>query len=331
PAQRRIIADHLRASVFLLSDGVRPSNKEAGYVLRRLLRRVLAYERTQAISPQVFESILIAIIKEYGSVYSGLQKKKETVMNEFWSEREKCIRLLPSALKELAMLCERAKQRSGVAEVRSDQVTGDEAFNLYQSFGLTEDIMGEELASRGCNYDIDGFRQAKQKHQEISRAGREAKFGGHGLLLDTGELKANNEEELQTVTRLHTATHLLQAALRKVLGEDVHQMGSDITAERTRFDFSFSRKVTTEERAQIESIVNEAIRRNYTVEAKKMPYEEAVKTGALYFFREKYPNEVNVYSVYDAKSGEVFSRTQKAEKCLAANFVAGRTFRIRER
>ena len=128
------------------------------------------------------------------------------------------------------------------------------------------------------------------------------------LLLDTGELKASDEYELKIVTQLHTATHLLQAALRKALGSEVTQQGSDITAERTRFDFSFSRKLTPEELKQAEDIVNEAIARDYTVEFKEMAYDEAVKLGALHFFRQKYPSLVKVYSVFDPKTGEVFSR-----------------------
>jgi alanyl-tRNA synthetase len=134
-----------------------------------------------------------------------------------------------------------------------------------------------------------------KKHQETSRAGAEKKFGGHGLLLDTGELKAKDEAELKIVTRLHTATHLMQAALRKVLGDDVQQRGSDITAERTRFDFAFPRKLTSEEIKKVEDLVNEAIQKDLPVQFKEMAKSEAEKTGALYFFKQKYPDKVKVY------------------------------------
>ncbi|MBI2507166.1 MAG: alanine--tRNA ligase, partial [Candidatus Niyogibacteria bacterium] len=127
--------------------------------------------------------------------------------------------------------------------------------------------------------------------------GQEKKFGGHGLILDTGELKAGSEEELRKVTRLHTATHLLQAALREVLGKDVKQMGSDITPERARFDFSFGRKPTSEELKKIESLVNKMIEKNLDVKMKEMDYEEAVKSGALSFFKHKYPKRVKVYGI----------------------------------
>ena len=141
------------------------------------------------------------------------------------------------------------------------------------------------------------YREEFKKHQEISRAGLEKKFGGHGLLLDTGELKAKDEEELKIVTRLHTATHLLQQALRTILGPDVAQRGSDITAERTRFDFSFSRKVTPEELIQVQDLVNEVIGKDLPMQYVELPIEGAKKTGALYFFREKYPEHVKVYYV----------------------------------
>ncbi|MDP3934642.1 MAG: hypothetical protein Q8Q46_00225 [Candidatus Giovannonibacteria bacterium] len=156
----------------------------------------------------------------------------------------------------------------------------------------------------------EDFDKEFEKHQKISRAGAEKKFGGHGLLLDTGELKAADEEELKKVTRLHTATHLLQAALRKVLGEGVKQAGSDITAERTRFDFSFDRKLTDEEIKKVEDLVNFAVGKKYQVEMKEMALEDALKLGALHFFKEKYPSKVKVYSVGDFRADppEIFSR-----------------------
>ena len=146
---------------------------------------------------------------------------------------------------------------------------------------------------------MDAYMIAVAEHQQISRAGAEKKFGGHGLILDTGELKAGNEEELQKVLRLHTATHLLQQALRDVLGPEVRQMGSDITPERTRFDFAFSRKLTLEEIKKTEAIVNEKIKEDLPVNFVELPKAEAEKSGALYYFKEKYPDKVKVYFVGD--------------------------------
>jgi len=162
--------------------------------------------------------------------------------------------------------------------------------------------LGEEL-------DYKSFENEFERHQEVSRAGVERKFGGHGLILDTGELKATDEQELKRVTRLHTATHLMQAALKRVLGDGVEQRGADITAERTRFDFLFDRKLTEDEISQIEDLVNDAIQKDLPVNFEEMPVEEAKKTGALYFFKGKYPPIVKVYyvgaSIEDAFSKEL--------------------------
>lgn len=290
---KRIMADHLRASVFLLADGVRPSNKEAGYVLRRLLRRTMVREHTQKISPQVFESILLEVIKNYHEAYPQLFEKKDEIINEFWKEWERFTKTVRLGIKEFY------KVSSMDAKI---------AFKLFESYGLPFEVIKELDEEKTRLLTRKDFDVEYAKHQELSRAGQEKKFGGHGLLLDTGELKAANEEELKIVTRLHTATHLLQAALRKVLGDEVTQQGSDITAERTRFDFSFPRKLTPDEIKQVEDTVNQAIRRDYTVEYKEMPYGEAIKSGALHFFRQKYPPMVKVYSVFDPKTGEIFSR-----------------------
>lgn len=291
--RQRVIADHLRGAAFLLADGVRPSNKQAGYILRRLLRRVLAYERTQSISPQAFEAILLKVIEQYGMFYPELKKEKDTIINEYWIERNKFSKTLEAGIKEI---------------YKFPEINVPIAFNLYQSFGIPLDVTRDVAGEKAKNLTNQAFEEEFKKHQEISRAGIEKKFGGHGLILDTGELKAGNEEELKVVTRLHTATHLLQAALRRVLGEEVHQMGSDITAERTRFDFTFGRKLTPEEIIEVERIVNEAIEKNYAVEKQEMPYEDALRIGALHFFREKYPDTVTVYSVVDKTNGAVFSR-----------------------
>ena len=290
---KRIIADHLRASVFLLADGLRPSNKEAGYVLRRLLRRALVNEHTQAISPQIFESVLLQVIENYGGFYPELLFKKNDIINEFWKESEKFRKTVLQGIKEFKNI---------------SLVDGKAAFKLFESYGLPFEVIKELDIEKTKGLTRADFDTEYARHQELSRAGLEKKFGGHGLLLDTGELKAADERELKIVTRLHTTTHLLQAALRKVLGNEVSQQGSDITAERTRFDFSFSRKLTLEEIKQVEDILNEAVARDYTVEYKEMSYGDAVKLGALHFFREKYPETVKVYSVFDPKTGEVFSR-----------------------
>jgi len=271
---KRVIADHARAIAFLISDGIRPSNKEAGYVLRRLIRRIIAY------GTGVEESLFISIIKNYNLFYPELGLS--VITEVFLEEKKKFSRTLEIGLKELKKL---------------DVIDAKIAFSLYESFGLPYETIKEVVSEKAKNLKREDFDAEFKKHQEISRAGQEKKFGGHGLILDTGELKAADEKELKIVTRLHTATHMLQAALRQVLGNSVKQAGSDITVERTRFDFTFERKLTPEEIKKVEDIVNEKIKEDLPMQKIVLPKAEAEKTGALYFFKEKYPDPVNVYFV----------------------------------
>ena len=277
----RVLADHLRASIFLIADGMRPSNKEAGYILRRLLRRILVYGIKYDIHADLF-SIATGIIKEnYGDWYLEVKNTKE-ILAVMLEEKTKFEKALALGVKEVEKYAE---------------ITAKDAFYIYETFGLPWELLRELVPAKVKDLDEKAWEEEFKKHQEISRAGLEKKFGGHGLILDTGELKASTLEEAEKVTRLHTPSHLMQAALRKVLGSEVHQMGSDITAERTRFDFSFSRKLTAEEIKKVEDLVNEAIQKDLPVSYRELSIEEARKTGALYFFKEKYPDRVKVYSM----------------------------------
>jgi alanyl-tRNA synthetase len=175
--------------------------------------------------------------------------------------------------------------------------SGKDAFMLYESYGFPIEMTREMLQERGLNLNEAEFQEEFKKHQELSRLGVEKKFGGHGIVLDTGELKAANQEELQKVIRLHTATHLLQQALRQILGPEISQRGSDITAERARFDFTFSRKVALEELKKLEDLVNQKIQEDLPVSMQEMKFEDAVASGALAFFKGKYPPVVKVYSI----------------------------------
>ena len=278
----RILADHLRSSIFLISDGVRPSNKETGYILRRLLRRILAYSVKYDIHADLFPETLEIINDKFGEIYPEIKKIKEIL----------------SVLEEERLKFEEAVSR-GVKEIgKYPEIDGKTAFYLYETFGLPFELileLGPKEAVK--NLGRKDFDKESQKHQEISRAGITKKFGGHGLILDTGELKAVDEEEMKKVIRLHTATHLLQWALREVLGNEVGQTGSDINAERLRFDFSFGRKMTTEEIKKTEESVNQKIQENLPVYFKEMPKSEAEKTGALRFFKTQYPEVVKVYFI----------------------------------
>lgn len=279
---KRIFVDHARGSTFLLADGVRPSNKEAGYVLRRLLRRVFVYTDLHKLRPDTVEELMKIVITNYAEPYPQLKEHRNEIINAMWSEYERFQKTLGRGVKEIYKL---------------NSIDAAQAFGLYETFGIPYEIIKELGGEKTKDLMRNDFDVEFKKHQAISRAGLEKKFGGHGLLLDTGELKAGNEEELKKVTRLHTATHMLQQALREVLGPEVHQMGSDITAERTRFDFSFPRKLTPEEIAEVQQIVNQKIKEDLPMQKVTLPKSEAEKTGALYFFKEKYPDPVNVYFV----------------------------------
>lgn len=288
---KRIIADHIRAVAFLLADGLRPSNKEAGYVLRRLMRRVMAYEQLHRLPPHLTDSLLHEIIHQYAGAYPELSERGELIRQEFRSEKEKFSLTLERGIRELEKMA---------------TVDAASAFGLYESYGLPFEIIKELGGRKADALKRAAFDAEFEKHQEISRAGLERKFGGHGLLLDTGELKAADEAELKKVTRLHTATHLLNSALHKVLGDGVEQRGSDITVERTRFDFTFPRKLAAEELGSIEELVRYAIAKDFPVRAEEMALDEATRSGARYFYKGSYPSPVKVYTIGDER--ETFSR-----------------------
>jgi alanyl-tRNA synthetase len=294
--EKRIIADHFRGASFLLADGVRPSNKERGYVLRRLMRRMMVYQYISRIPADVMMRSFEALFSGYGGAYSELLRERENIQKEFSQEGEKFSKTLVQGMKAL----ERARSHGAIDAAK--------AFIIYETFGLPFEIIKELGSGKTAGLTREAFDEEFKKHQEISRAGAVAKFGGHGLYLKTGEVTVRDKSELEKVTRLHTATHLLHAALRTVLGLEVQQDGSDITVDRTRFDFKFPRKLTSEEIKKVEHWVQDKIRRNLTVKQEEMSYEEALSSGALAFFREKYPPRVKVYTFYDSKTREEFSK-----------------------
>ncbi len=301
----RIIADHLRASVFLLADGVRPSNKDTGYILRRLIRRLLVHSQKLFIPREILIGWVKSVVNFYGVFYPELKHEQENILREFNLEGDNFEVTLERGLKEFdkrypAAEADFVVPGQPLKPFPVGKKVGEDAFDLYQTYGFPIEVIKELLEERLYSFDQNEFdkkvKEELRKHQEISRAGSEKKFGGHGLMLQTGELKAANEEELKKVTRLHTATHLLQAALRTVLGEHVHQRGSDITAERLRFDFSHPQKMTDEEKKRVEDLVNEHIQKGLPMVCEEMPIADAEKTGALMFQKEKYGDTVKVYS-----------------------------------
>lgn len=279
---KRIIVDHFRGSVFLISDGIRPSNKEAGYILRRIMRRVISYQNIYKIQDNILEILYNKLINIYKEVYPEILKNKDLILNEIQKEKNKFENTLQKGIKEL--------DKIKVLDSKT-------AFYLYETFGLPYEIIKEVGGQKSNHLNYLDFEKELERHKEISRRGQEKKFGGHGLILDTGELKAKDTAEVQKITRLHTATHLLHQALREVLGPEVRQAGSDITARRTRFDFTFNRKLTAEELKKIEDLVNQKIKEDLPVNRVLMKRSEAEKTGALQFFRQKYGEEVTIYYV----------------------------------
>lgn len=297
----RIIADHLRAGIFLIADSVIPSNVEQGYILRRLLRRAIRHAKLLNQPEDIYERVLHVLAHDiYGEIYPGLKSKQKKILEIILAEKNKFAKTLDRGLRELGKLVE------GMISKGEKIISGKNAFDLYTTFGFPLELIEELAKEKGLTVDVLGFEKEIGEHKAKSRAGAEKKFGGHGLVLDTGELKAGGEEELAKATRLHTATHLLHAALRKVLDDNVRQAGSDITSEWLRFDFAFPRKVTAEEIRKIEGLVNSAVSEDLVVNMKEMPYQEAIQSGALAFFKQKYPKVVKVYTIGNEK--EPFSR-----------------------
>ena len=274
----RIIADHVRCAAFILGDprGVTPSNIDQGYILRRLIRRAIRYAMQLNMPQDSTRSVAEAVVARYGKVYPELEQNREKITTELSREEGRFQRTLKNGMREF----ERIKDN-----FPGGTIDGATAFRLYDTYGFPIEFTQEMAGENGLKVDVAGFEGAFAEHQKKSQAGAEQRFKGG--LADTGEETA----------RLHSATHLLQAALRKVLGESVQQKGSNITAERLRFDFSFERKVTPEELAQVQRIVNEAIAADVPITCEEMSVEEARAAGAMGLFGDKYGERVKVYTM----------------------------------
>lgn len=278
----RIIADHLRAIVMLLGDDAKitPSNKDQGYILRRLIRRAIRYARTLDINIDSDWDSQIAniVINQYKGYYSELDRNKDFILESLKNEKVKFNRTLEKGLREFEKI---------TRDIQENQIDKDIAFKLYDTYGFPIELTEELAKEQGLSVDMEGFKAKFEEHQAKSRAGSEQKFKGG--LASSGEME----------TKYHTATHLLNAALKKVLGEHVHQRGSNITAERMRFDFAHDSKMTDEEKKAAEDLVNEYIQMAIPVERLEMPKEDAIKMGAECEFIERYPDIVTVYKIGD--------------------------------
>ena len=282
----RIIADHLRTSVFISADyaGVKPSNVGQGYILRRLIRRAIRHAKKLGIdiSSNWEQEIAKLIISKYEKYYNELKDNKNTVLEVLKNEKEKFNRTLEKGLREFEKVTKDNKD-----------IDATTAFRLYDTYGFPIELTIELANERNINVDEEGFKEKFKAHQELSRTASAGQF--------KGGLSGNNEIE----TKYHTATHLLNAALKVVVNKDVHQKGSNITDERMRFDFSCDHKLSDEEKQKIEDLVNEWIKEGLPVTVEEMSKEDAIKSGAECMFIEKYPDIVTVYTIGDNISKEL--------------------------
>ncbi|RJR25891.1 alanine--tRNA ligase [Candidatus Microgenomates bacterium] len=271
----RIIADHLKASVFILAEGITPSNTEQGYVLRRLIRRAVRFGRMLEIHGSFSGLVAESVIRTMGDTYPEIVSQSERIYRELGLEEERFLKTIQRGTKEFEKLSQKGK------------ITGKEAFFLYETYGFPFELTVEMAKEKEIEINEEEFIKAQEEHQRKSRIGAEKKFAG-GLA-----------DQSEQVTKYHTATHLLHAALRKVLGETVRQAGSNITAERMRFDFTYPSKMTDEQINKVEDLVNQKIKENLPVEFKVVSLEEAKKEGAMALFEQKYQERVKLYKIGD--------------------------------
>lgn len=273
----RIIADHIRSAVFIIADGVEPSNKEAGYVLRRLIRRSIRQGKLLGVETNFTKIIAKAVLDNqdnYAGIYPELNENSEKILSILDAEENKFRKTLNNGLREINKLIERNKS-----------VSGKEAFTLYESFGFPVEMIKEELEKNSLTLDLEEFEKAKLAHQQLSQT------------LSAGKFKSGLANNSEVITKYHTATHLLHASLRKILGDHVQQSGSNITSERLRFDFTHGDKITDEQLKEVENLVNEQIKLSLPVTVETMSFVDSQKQNALAFFGNKYPETVTVYTV----------------------------------
>ncbi len=276
---RRIIAEHLRSSMMIISDGGRPSNVDRGYVLRRLIRRMVRHMNKLQINLDEISTLIDINVENLKEMYPELENNKEMIKTTIIEEKDKFVKTLTHGEKEFQKEMNRAKNQE------KNMIDGQVVFKLYDTYGFPPEVTKELAEENGMKVDMGKFEELFRAHQEKSRLGSEQKFKG-GLA-----------EQNEVTTAYHTATHLLNAALKIVLGPDTHQRGSNITAERMRFDFNCDHKMTEEEKKQAEDLVNQWIQEELDITIEEMSKEEAIKSGAECMFIEKYPDIVTVYSI----------------------------------
>ena len=276
---RKIVAEHLRASMMIIADGGRPSNIDRGYILRRLIRRMIRHLNKLQISLAETENLINLNIENLKEMYPELLKNKETIKQVILEEQSKFVKTLEHGEREFFKAANKAKEEG------KDSIDSETVFKLYDTYGFPPEVTEELAEENNIKVDMEGFNKLFKEHQEKSRQGSEQKFKG-GLA-----------EQNETTTAYHTATHLLHEALREILGEHVKQSGSNITTERLRFDFTHPQKMTKEEIQKVEDLVNEKIQEDLPVTCEEMSYDEAKNSGAIGLFTNKYGDRVKVYTI----------------------------------
>ena len=280
---RRIVSEHLRASMMIIQDGGLPSNVDRGYILRRLIRRMVRHLRKLQINLNELEELIDLNIDTLKEMYPELHQNSNKIKSVIIEEKDKFEKTLERGEREFNKIVNRMKNEG------QDTISGQDLFTLYETYGFPPEVTQDLAREAGLKVDTTEFDKLFKEHQEKSRMGSEQKF--------KGGLAGTGEQEV----RYHTATHLLNAALKVILGKDVHQKGSNITPERMRFDFSCDHKLTDEEKKKVEDLVNEWISRGLDVKCEEMKKDDAIKSGAECMFIEKYPDIVTVYSIGNDK------------------------------
>ena len=266
----RIIADHIKASIFLLASGVEPSNLGRGYILRRLMRRAIRYGKQLGIHGNFLAKVYPEVLEVYNGFYSEIDSKSEFIVRQLEAEEEKFEKTLENGLREFEKL---------------NKVSGKDAFDLYQTYGFPIEVTEELAKEKGITVDLEEFKNELEKHQELSRTASAGMFKGG--LADHSEI----------ATKYHTANHLLLAGLRKILGDHIFQKGSNITAERLRFDFSHTEKMSSAQIRDVENFVNDIIKKDLPVSCEEMSLEKAKEINAMGVFESKYGERVKVYTI----------------------------------
>ena len=280
---RRIVSEHLRSSMMIIQDGGLPSNVDRGYILRRLIRRMVRHLRKLQINLNELGELIDLNIDTLKEMYPELHQNSNKIKSVIIEEKDKFEKTLERGEREFNKIVNRMKNDG------KDTISGQDLFTLYETYGFPPEVTQDLAREAGLKVDTTEFDKLFKEHQEKSRMGSEQKF--------KGGLAGTGEQEV----RYHTATHLLNAALKVILGKDVHQKGSNITPERMRFDFSCDHKLTDDEKKKVEDLVNEWIEQGLDVKCEEMKKDDAIKSGAECMFIEKYPDIVTVYSIGNDK------------------------------